>query len=285
MSKALIKLNQIDKNFTIVDDLLKNEFQLILKEEYSDIANNYTHLLENECLFTDYKDGIFNKFQLDKITSILGDNLLIRVYYGCRVEDSNSYKENGLLFSSKKQYLNTEDECSFSSNICDMLKNGGVYVAFGSEFQLKEVNKISKDANKILFDKSIPSILVFDIPLKNFSIYSIIYQNLINLWCNKTLGISEYKYNSFDGELRIKNEVSFEYFKFSLHPKKICVKNDFNGGVQNKIYLWDEISPKVKLKNIRDILRWDAKIFDIDYEFNDEEFGETILKIKKRVFK
>lgn len=283
MTRALIKFNNINKNFTILDELLKDEFQRILKEKYFDIAINRTNL-ENEDLFTDDKDGIFSKSQLDKIISILGNNFLIRVYHGCRVEDANSYKINGLISSSKEQYFNDEDECSFSSSICDMLKNGGVYVAFGSEFQLKEKNKISKNANKILFDKSIPSILVFDIPFNCFSRYSVCYQNLINLWCKKTLGISEYEYDSFDGEIRIKNKASFEYFKFSLHPKKICVRNDFNG-IQNKIYSWDEISPKVKLKNIRDILEWDAKTFDIDYEFNDEKFGEPILKIRKRVFK
>ncbi len=232
------------------------------------------------------REKIFVNGEVDEIIHSIKENLSVRLWHGCRIENFKSYKAAGLeIFSAKsankylinfardeeekrsieqviKGFTQDNNGCYFCPSLESLLKFGGVYVVFGSEYQLKVLNGVNSNLRERLFRVGVPSILVFDIPLKLIDQQQLFtYQ--IELWSKKHLQIDKLrtfherklKDEFFRGEIKVNKSVDFSYFNKVFIPQKKLIKvNTHFDSSDSAKYSFDQICEKSELKKLEDFL-------------------------------
>lgn len=324
MHKVIIELDNAEKSFQALNDIIDQKFKKTLLENYKkfksvkrsfkdfesksyfyDRFNSYAHFREEEGYnsyiryiedgYSSWKEflkekNIFQNNEISEIIKIIKEKLFVRLYHGCRIENFDSYKTEGLkTFSAESANANiahylkmkgfekeliqksidgvyNNNGCYFSTSLGNVIKFGGVYIVFGSEYRLRVLNAVNSSLRESLFEFGVPSILVFDIALKLIDSDQV-FEYLIELWSKKHLKInglrtfSELKLiNEFwgypaKGEVKITSSIDFCYFNKVIIPQRKLIKvNDHFDSTSPASYQFNQICKKSELKKLEDIL-------------------------------
>lgn len=160
-----------------------------------------------ECAYGDCS-GLDNVFSRTELAQILGEiearlaRLSIRLYHGCRLQEGVDPQRTGLQPSStdgivkalldlaardpvlmphrdaiaaivadpfyQEQIGCREGQIWFCQTMREMTDEGGVYIAFGSEFRLLILNRVDESLKMRLLHYGRPAIVVVDLPIRDY---------------------------------------------------------------------------------------------------------------------
>ncbi len=247
------------------------------------------------------REKILGDGEVDEVINLIKKSgLFVRLYHGCRIENFESYQLHGLkIFSAESvnkdliKFAANEDEkksienaiknlassfvpynkgVCFSRNLRESLKYGGIYIVYGSEYRLRALNEINSNLRERLFRFGVPSILVFDIPLKLID-QQPVFNYLIELWSKKHLKINKLRaFNErrlidgrdVDGDINIRTAIDFSYFNKVVIPqnKIIKVKIHFDSSPPRS-YQFDEICKKDELQKLTRFLEENKILYEL----------------------
>lgn len=210
------------------------------------------------------------RFIFRKIEAVLSD-CSFRLYHGCRLYN-DSPLQNGLTVSStdgiesalldlaKNDPILNQHSDAIKENIenslyqeqarcrnhqiwfCltqkEMIEEGGVYIAFGSEYRLLILNGIDPSIKNRLLHYGKPSIVAVDLPVESFLIKykDVASKFLFSLWAHHNLNLPDIdEPGGFSCHLEI--DVPAEYVSEIIHPKKVY--DQYNS--DSRWYSWDEM--------------------------------------------
>jgi hypothetical protein len=230
-----------------------------------------------ECVYGDCSglDHVFSNVELENILSRIEVKLFghaVRLYHGCRLNEGEDPTvlglhpscTNGIVASlldmagddpvlcnyvdairSKVASQSYQEQARYRTGqiwFCltekEMIEEGGVYTAFGSEYRLLILNSIDESLNKRLFFYGIPAVVVVDLPINSHLHYFIsnIAKFLFSLWMHHKLGFSDYEAPA-GFACYIKNNVPAEYIAEIMRPRKVF--DQYN--TDSRWYTWDEM--------------------------------------------
>ena len=175
-------------------------------------------------------DHVFSRSELKAILARIEAKLAgrsIRLYHGCRLPDGYDPRESGMQPSScagiadallelaaadpvlkdhveaiksrlamreyQEQVRSRDGQIWFCLTEREMIEDGGVYVAFGSEFRLLVLNNIDERLSRRLFYYGKPAIVVFDLPVDGFldGFKDVAAKFLFSLWIHDRLAVDD----------------------------------------------------------------------------------------------
>lgn len=251
----------------LVEAALQSPFEYHQRLAHGNL--NYAH---SDC------SGLSKVFSESELRSILRriEQLLpgyaVRLYHGCRFNHAENPRNFGLKASSTSGIVATlldlaERDPILSEHIADikttvtkgffreqsrcrtgqihfcltyheMIEDGGVYIAFGSEYRLVILNDISNRLKFRLFYYGIPAVIAVELPIEDFLMRykDNVAKFLFSLWIHHCLEFdNDDKPIGFACHLDV--DIPPEHVKNVIHPSK--VHDQFNR--DGRWYLWDEI--------------------------------------------
>ncbi len=244
----LIKFDDPDSLFTALDFLLAQKYTNLVLERYGELDKKS----KNDDSLRKY---IFSTEELVDISNTLDENLLVRLYHGCVIENIADYKKHGLRSLSSeeieqnlisiaakdevlKNYLPKIKEKLFDELFINRLRlsrgpkdivcfcptkeismtKGSRYVRYGSEHRFRILDSIDEDLKNRIQYHGKSAILVFDIPLKLLN-QKFRINNFIDDWCNKVLKL--YSYSKYDGEFNVSGTVPWNLLHEIIYTENL----------------------------------------------------------------
>jgi hypothetical protein len=220
-------------------------------------------------------DHIIDDAELGIILDTIADNLngySLRLYHGCRLHGAEDPRISGLKISSTqgieqalvemaqkdavlKNHLHRikieiEDKFTreqaegrngqiwFCIRYKEMVEEGGVYCAFGSEYRLMILNSISPNLKARLLYYGTPAIVVLKVPIEPYLVgfrdYAAKY--LFSLWIHYRLGIDDINFPS-GFACYLQEDIPAEYITDIIKPEKVYDQYNEN----ERWYTWAEM--------------------------------------------
>jgi len=220
-------------------------------------------------------DHIFSDQELNRILSRIEHGLggkTIQLYHGCRLSEDETPAETGIKISNTEGIVNSlidlaENDPVLSNHVesikeiiqdpfyqrqfkhrngqiwfclteSEMIHQGGVYPAFGSEFRLLILNGIDDQLKHRLFYYGKPSIVVMDLPIEPYlSVFKdSICKFIFSLWTHHCLVLPEQEMPT-GFSCYIKTDIPPEYIIEIVHPKGVFDQYNKN----SRWYKWNEM--------------------------------------------
>lgn len=230
-----------------------------------------------ECSYWDCS-GLTHVFSDDELHAILKsiqgnlDEFKIRLYHGCRLLNSEDPQIQGLKISSthgieqallnlakedavlnayedkirqiidnkftREQAKSRNGQIWFGLRYNEIVEQGGVYCAFGSEYRLMILNSVDPSLKERLLCHGVPSIVVVDVPivpyLERFRADAAKY--LLALWIHQKLKLDDRDFPSgFSCWMEV--DIPSEFVNAVLKPDKV---HDRYNSV-SRWYAWDDM--------------------------------------------
>jgi hypothetical protein len=196
----------------------------------------------------------------------------LQLYHGCRLHDGYDPRATGMKPSScagiadallalaaadpvlkdhvdaitatlalkeyREQVRSRDGQIWFCITEKEMIEDGGVYIAFGSEFRLLILNGIDEALGRRLFHYGQPAIVLFNLPFDSYlaDFKDVAAKFLFSLWIHHRLGLDDVnKPRGFS--CWIKREVPAERIIDIIQAEKVY--DHYN--TECRWYAWDEI--------------------------------------------
>lgn len=210
------------------------------------------------------------RFIFQNIETVLQDQS-IRLYHGCRLYEENPLKsglrtssangiENALISLAENDPVLQEHIDAIKETIAnsfyqeqagcrnnqiwfcltqrEMIEEGGVYIAFGSEYRLLILNGVDPSLKNRLFHYGKPSIVAVELPIEPFlsKFTDVASKFLFSLWVHHKLKFPDN--DAPDGfGCYIETDVPAEHVAEIIHPEKAY--DQYNS--DSRWYSWDEM--------------------------------------------
>lgn len=288
----------------MIHNLEQNCIDLSDSEDWFNKIDNLINIPLEECKIHEERDQEEGFYFIDnkEILSAIESTISVRLYHGCRIENFDLYKKDGLKRSEedfnkfsfpkniRKQIIGEELEQAkiklglfpkansgrvyFCPTLESTIKMGGIYVIYGSEYRYRILTQLKNKIDKEdIFKSGVPSILVFDIPL-NVINNDYLLNNLFRFYYKKKLSqnelidkktLEDFLKNLQEGQITSQSDIDFCYFRKIIFPKEVYVNNHFcNKAHAPRYYNFGESCTKQSLDKLEGYL----KNQKIDFEFS-----------------